>query len=310
MTRATLVGLAVWVAACTVPPPVRAPTAAPAAVASVDASGARTIALTRRGDLLFAPGEIDGRPVGEFLVDTGASITCIDRDLADALHLDTVIDGTVSGILFDAATSVRTVHTLTVAGVALDANPTIDADLGEALARVGVPVAGIIGYPTLGAAPFTIDYQHATLTLHDPGRFVAPANAKSELLRVNHVPYVEATFENGPLVWLMLDTGAASTLHLRRSFVKQYADVLRVPQKNWVTGVGIGGGTQVMQSEVHALQLFNRAYGTVPVVVQDGLVAGWNHPRVAGIVGSGLLKDFRITIDPTKRRIWAEPQPE
>src|SRR5262245_36298044 len=75
---------------------------APAAVvvAEPTATGGMRLALMRRNDYLVAPVTIDGRPAGEFLVDTGAGATVIDRAVADELHLATVLDTSVQGALF------------------------------------------------------------------------------------------------------------------------------------------------------------------------------------------------------------------
>jgi hypothetical protein len=118
---------------------------------------------------------------------------------------------------------------------------------------------------------------------------------------------VEATLENDQTVWLLLDSGARCSIVLWRPFVHAHPEVLTVPQKQWALSTGIGGGTQVMVSELHMIRLFGREFPHVAAVVQDPRPFGWDHPRVAGIVGTELLRNFRLTIDPDMRRIWGEP---
>jgi len=124
---------------------------------------------------------------------------------------------------------------------------------------------------------------------------------------VNQVPYVEATLENGVGVWLQLDTGSHFGVTLWRDFVKAHPEVLTVPQKRWVQTSGIGGGAQLMESEIRTLHVLGRDYAKVAVIIQDAPAQGWHHPRVAGRVGLGLLKDRRVTVHPLMRRIWFEP---
>ena len=281
------------------PPPTGAP---PAPVP--DALGARTIALVRRDGYVLAPTRIDDHDAGDFLLDTGASSLVVDERVADALELPTVDEGMVAGVLAEANATLRQVQRVTAAGLALEPVPTIAIDLVDVDPRRSF--GGLIGFPTLGEAPFTIDFVAGSLTIHDPARFAAPANARAELLRVNQLPYVEATLEGNVEVWLLLDSGQGSGVVLWQDFVKQHPDVLTVPQKRWGAATGVGGGTQVMISEVRSLQVFGEQYGTTEVVIQDQPQRSWHHPRVAGRIGMPLLDRLRLTIHPTQHRIWIE----
>ncbi len=305
-TRLVLVALTLACGCAGVPaaPSPVAPSAPTAATTTAD--GARRLPLVRRNGFLLAPVTIDGRLVGDFLVDTGAGATFIDRGLADALHLPELVDAQVQGAHFTDTAQIRELHRLAAGGIALVAAPTVALDLAELQAQLGSTLAGVIGFPTFGGAPFTIDFVDDALVVHDPVRFTPPAPT-SELLRINQVPYVEATLENGIDVWLLLDTGSLFGLTLWREFVKDHGDVLTVPQKRWVQTSGIGGGTQVMESEVRALRVFGHEHGNVPVLIQDAPPHGWRHPRVAGRIGVALLERFRITMDPNRRRIWVTP---
>ncbi len=274
------------------------------AVVEPDAAGARRLPLVRRNGFLVTPVTIDGRAAGEFLVDTGAGATIVDRRLADELRLPRVVDAKVQGALFQGTAEVRTLHRLAAGGIELVTVPTLALDLEDVRANLGDRVTGVIGYPTLGTFPFTVDFVDAALTIHDFRRFEPPAGVASELVRVHQVPYVEATLEHGTVVWLQLDTGSAFGVTLWREFVRQRPEVLTVPQKRGVQTSGIGGGARVMESEVRFLRVFGRDYAKVPVIIHDAPSHGWNHPRVAGRVGIGLLKDLRVTIHPGTRRMW------
>jgi hypothetical protein len=289
------------------PPTTGAAAPTPSAAAAEDpAAGSGRIALARRNGFLVAPVTIGGRPAGDFLVDTGAGATLIDRGLADRLALPHVMEVSLQGALFADTAEIRELHGLAAGGVALVAGPTLAIDLTDISASVGGAVTGIIGFPTFGAAPFTVDFVAATLTVHDPTRFQPPDGVASELVRVNQVPYVEATIENGIGVWLQLDTGSLFAVTLWREFVKANADVLTVPQKRWVQTTGFGGSAQVMESEIRSLHVLGRDYSKVPVIIQDAPEQSWRHPRVAGRVGIGLLEDCRVTLHPTRRRMWVE----
>lgn len=286
------------------------PAAAPlerAAAAPITAPGAGRIALVRRGDFFVAPVTIGGRAAGEFLVDTGAGVTLIDRGVADALGLPLGVGTRVQGALFTVPAEIRTLSDLAAGGVALVADPTVAIDLGEVSASVGSALAGIIGFPTLGAGPVTIDFAAATLTIHDPERFTPPAGVRAEILRVNQVPYVEATLARAFAVWLQLDTGSLFAITLWRDFVQAHPDVLAGAPQHRVRTSAVGGDKELVQAEIGTLHVLGRDADDVPVIVQDAPPRRWRHPRIAGRVGLGLLKDLRITMHPLARRIWIEP---
>lgn len=284
----------------------RAGGAPPALSAETTATGARRLALVRRGDFLVAPVTIAGRSAGEFLVDTGAGATFVDRGLADALGLPRLVDTQVQGALFAAPAEIRELHGLAAGGIDLVAAPTVAIDLAEVSASIGSAITGVIGFPTLGVAPVTIDFAEATLVVHDARRFTAPVGAPAEILRVNQVPYVEARLEDALDVWLQLDTGSLFAVTLWRDFVQAHADVLAAPRKRWVATSGVGGGTQLVESEIGVLRVLGRDAAHVPVIIQDAPPQPWRHPRIAGRVGLGLLKDRRITLHQRMRRIWIE----
>src|SRR5262245_61755515 len=57
-----------------------------------------TIALDARENGLFVATRIDGRPVGDFIIDTGANATIINEAVADAIALPVAVDVQVGGI--------------------------------------------------------------------------------------------------------------------------------------------------------------------------------------------------------------------
>ncbi len=180
------------------------PSSAPAERAALDDGGASAamhsvnrpdllpervvIPLVRHQDLLFVRAAIDGHDAGEFLLDTGAASTAIDERLADQLGLPEIAETSVAGIHVQSTVGLRKLSRLTIGGVEVASEVTVALPLDDMSTHAGTRVGGIIGFPTLGPVPFTIDFQAATLTLYNPERFVPPS-ANATLLRVyNNAP--------------------------------------------------------------------------------------------------------------------------
>jgi hypothetical protein len=265
------------------------------------------VALERRRELLFVPGHVDGCEAGDFILDTGAAVTALDPTVAERLRVRKVVELMVGGLYGAAPGAFLEPTSLVVGDVGLDPRHTVAVSLADFAPALGGDVAGIIGFSALGPAPFSLDFVANRLTFHNPASFTAPAGARGELLRVNGgVPYVEATLADGVTVWLLLDTGSLMPLSLWRDVVEAHPSALSVPHKRWSQVAGVGGGTQVMVSEVESIRIFGEVLDGVTVSVQDRPPHVWQHPQAAGLVGMQVLQDLRLTVFPDHRRIWTE----
>ena len=315
--------VALAVSACSTGPAGQRPRAsAPTTIDDGDVSGASNAAhsvargdllpeqtvipLVRRKDMLFVRAAIDGRDAGEFLLDTGATSTAIDEDLADQLGLSEIAQTSIAGIHMQSTVSLRRLSHLSIGGVEVASEPTVAMALDDVSRYVGTRVGGIIGFPTLGPVPFTIDFRAATLTLYNPARFVPPATEPTLLRVYNNAPYVTATLEDGSEAFLLLDTGANVPMVLWRPFVDLVPGVLTVPQKRWATTIGAGGGTQVVESELRYLRVFGHDVRGLTVTIQPPPATAWKHTRAAGLLGVPMLRDQRITVHGGWHQVWAE----
>ena len=275
---------------------------AAAAAPSLTSGG---VTFERRGDLLVAPAQINGRPLGDVLLDTGAGATFIDQRLADEMQLPEMITASTGGSRANREASIREIHGLTIGGLSLAADRTFVVDLGGADPLVGSRLAGVIGFPTVGATPFTLDFTTGTFTVHTDATFEPPAGVPAEALRIDQgLPFVEATLTDGTAVWLLLDSASSGALMVWRGFAKQHPGAL-APST-------IAAATEgaVRESELRSLRLLGEKYARMPVTVEDAPARPWHRARVVGRIGMALLRDLRITVHPATERIWVErPRP-
>ena len=275
------------------------------AAAAAPALTSGSVTFERRGDLFVAPAQINGRTLGDVLLDTGAGATFIDQRLADEMQLPEIITASTAGSRAKREASIRELHGLTVGGLALAADWTFVVDLGGADALVGGPLAGVIGFPAVGAAPFTLDFTTGTFTVHTDAIFEPPAGAQAEALRIDQgLPFVEATLADGTAVWLLLDSASSVALTVWRGFAKQHPGAI-APSTSGAATEG-----SVRDSELCSLRLLGEKYDRIPVTIEDAPTRPWHRARVVGRIGMALLRDLRITVHPATERIWVErPRP-
>jgi hypothetical protein len=262
---------------------------------------AGTVTLERRGELLVGRGRIDGREIGDLLLDTSASAVFIDRPVADQVQLPEPSTASTADARDDREPSLREIHGLTIGDLPLAADRTFVVDLGAPDAALGGQLAGVVGLAALGTAPFTLDARAGTLTIHDDATFEPPPSIQAEALRIDQgLPFVEASLTDDTTVWFLLDTGSPAAISVWRGFAKQHPGTIRPAAA--ATGGEVGGG----QSELRAVILLGERYDRIPIVIDDGAPRAWQRARVVGRVGMGLLRDLRLTIHPATERIWVE----
>jgi hypothetical protein len=242
-----------------------------------------------------ARAQLGAREVGAFLLDTGAGATFIDQRLADELALPEIIPASAEGDAAKTELGTRELLGLAIGGLPLSTTPTFAVDLARPDAPIGGPFAGVIGFPTLGSGPFTLDFTAGTLTVHDETLFEPPPDAAAEVLRLDQgLPFVEAKLEDGSPIWLLLDTTAPSAITVWHGFGKQHPGVLH------------GAGTPGSEAELRSLRLFGSEEAVIPVLIQDAPTRPWPRARVVGRVGMEYLRRLRLTIHPGAQKIWAE----
>ena len=143
-----------------------------------------------------------------FLLDTGANPSVLDRHLAAKLHLASVpteiavLQGTTRGAM-------SLLPNLQVGPVTRSNFPVLVEDLGFIQKVVPVRLDGIIGLDVLGQTPFVIDY--ASHVIH-----FGSANLPSSVpLQINQGLAMLAARVNDRPVELLLDTGAPSLILFR-----------------------------------------------------------------------------------------------
>jgi hypothetical protein len=166
---------------------------------------------------------------------------------------------------------------------------------------------GIIGLPVFSQTVVRVDYARRLLTFTEPSKFnYAGAGATVPFELESFLPIIRGEVDAVP-VRLGLDTGDRSAFTLKSPFVEQYK--LRekyAPKVEAVTGFGIGGPIRAQVVRLRALKFgpFRVAGAVTRFSLQKAGAFAAND--TAGNVGGAILKQFTVTFDYARRRLYFE----
>jgi hypothetical protein len=273
----------------------------------------RVVPFELYGDLIYVRVAVGGLPAELFIVDTGASLNCLDAGWAS--HLPTVPVDAVLGGAGGAGGETPSISIAQAPPLLLEGGAESPAahvalfDLEPIRRAHGRPLRGILGYDFFAGRVVVIDYEKRILELHQPE---TPSDVGSgELLEIDlesRVPVATATLPDGTAAKVVLDTGAAGIpLRLTRRFAERHpafpATSPEVP-----VGIGTGGVTRGRLTRTDFRLGRLPIFGAVASVATDvsGYFAASQHD---GDVGAAFLSRCRLVIDYPRRHFILQPGP-
>ena len=256
---------------------------------------------------LFARTRINGHNAGMFMFDTGSSLNVISTGVAGRLGLPTAGSSVATGVGGTQAFDFRPVNSLEYGGLNVAGDEMAAISLHTMSRALGTSVSGLIGIRALNGLPFTLDYREPSLTLYRRSTFVPPKDTPVFPARFDLVglPVITAEVGNGHKVWLILDSGADNALTLPRRCLKDWPEIVAVQNSGSGASSGIGGSVASTNTWLGRLKIFGLELKNTPVTFEEATGALARQSRPIGRVGGDMLKNFRLTIDPQGRRIWA-----
>jgi len=166
-----------------------------------------TVHKSRSGHLLV-PAKINGNDAGWFIFDSGAGMSCIDKQLAKKLDLVDVGEASAVGNGGVQKTRLRHVDSISIGPVLVEDLPVVELDLRMISLLIGHPVDGVIGYDCFLPAIYELDVQSSNITVHDPATYKLPEESEWYPLKlIGRRPYVAGRIEDCAEGLFMLDTG-------------------------------------------------------------------------------------------------------
>lgn len=242
-----------------------------------------------RGYAIVVRGSVGNLKNLNFLVDTGAVPSVLDRQIAKKLHL-TGIPGYLSAFTGKLPTERVLVPSVRLGPKQASSLPMIVQDLRFAEEALGTRVDAMIGFDFFSQGPFTIDYENKRLVFGplDPGLIAIPYEPHQDYA------LVKLNVQNRSLA-LLLDSGA-SNLVLFGNAARDLRDaVKKLGLQAWSNMAG--------EFRVERVQLANAYVGGIAWSTAEAFVLPDTAKPPAGldgVLGLVSLKAHRVGIDPQR----------
>jgi len=270
--------------------------------------------LERRGEHHFAEVSINGGPPRMFLVDTGAGMTAISRELADTLGLAIGEPLDIVGLGGGVQARTATLASVSLGGIVRKDASALVLDFGEMRRKMGLEVEGILGFSVLNRYAVTFDFAHSALEIVQNGPRKAPGagGARVPMEMMGGQATVAGKLDGAPAGSFILDTGSWITF-VPTEAGRKIAAVKRVP------GVSIvGADGRVLEAEaVRARSLTIGAARVDRPIVLYATGGGEIDPTgltlasgERGVLGSNVLRRFRMTLDYPRSELVLDPAPD
>jgi predicted aspartyl protease len=251
-----------------------------------------------RGYAIVVRGSIGTAKNLNFLIDTGAVPSVLDRRIAQRLHLTGTVEK-LSVFTQKLETERVIVPEVNLGPLHSEALPAVVRDLSFAEEALGTRVDAIIGFDFLNQSAFTIDYQSKKITVGptDPSLVAIPYHAGPGYA------VVEMKIQRQTLL-LLVDTGA-SDLVLFESATRDCPNAIKnVSSQTWSN---LGGDIRVQQVQLEDAFLGSTPWGTQDVFILPD--SGGNQPGgLCGLLGVASLKARRVSFDPERRVFAWDPE--
>jgi hypothetical protein len=244
-----------------------------------------------RRHLLVRP-KINGADVGWFVLDSGATVMCLAKDVADSLGLPVLGRAVASGWSGPAETAFRQGRTFELGPLRIEDTKYLEIPASFGLDSSSVRIAGIVGYDLFRRAVIEIDVKTPQVRILPTGAEV-PAAAWQRLRLDGGLPSVQCALAGGREEWFAIDTGAPQPVILLPWLAEELglAAAAETPQKS--------GDRQVdLRNFSVAGRSYPRRYALVPSRpgIQEDCWLG-------GALGRRLLLDFRLVFDYRHERV-------
>ncbi len=252
---------------------------------------------------------LNGSEPLDFLFDTGATQTVIDRRTAAENFLDKQGNFNVTGVTGPVTTQMTAVRKFELGDSALADVQALILDLMPQTRQMGKHICGIVGENVLNRFAVTIDFSKCQIVLHDAATYKPPAAAAAVSFAQRQGPVVKASLNGTTELSFLVDTGAAFN-----NLPAKTASLFLAGQTPHMTeGTGLDGrpvrlATIALGSVKLGGQTVKQVNFTYSVEQDSRLQSrGFIQSSNIGVLGNPFWQNFILTLDYKFRRLILQP---
>lgn len=271
------------------------------------------LALTRKGEHHFAQVSVNGSAPRTFLIDTGAGLTAISRELADTLGLALGDPLSIVGLGGGVEARSANLESIGFGGLMRNNVTCLVLDFAEMRSNMGLDVEGILGFSAMNKYAVTFDFAAGTLELAENARRRSPepGGARVPMQLLGGQALVDGKVDGVPAGTYILDTGSWITF-VPRSVARRVQSLRRVPGVPFV-----GADGRVLEAEAVRARSFAIGAARVDRPILLSATGGGASDPVGltlasgdrGVLGANVLRRFRITLDYPRGELVLDPNP-
>ncbi|BBN03166.1 hypothetical protein MPTK1_2g21310 [Marchantia polymorpha subsp. ruderalis] len=253
---------------------------------------------------------IDGKDIGYFIVDTGASSLTITSEKAEELDMYAFGEAYVTGVEGEVKCQFRRAKSFQIGPLTIEEPIFMEVPMAGVVRGIS-PVAGICGYDIFFHCTVEMSYKMGTLSFFDTYLYNKASKIRASqwqsMYMLENVPHVPAYFMENEAIFL-LDTGAGGVdiiFHGRAVEKFRLNQTLELAGTASVKGINTSGkGLQVQYGILDSLEVagqsFNRVKALFPAKGTCGSLDFSEY--TAGVLCGDLLTNLLVVLDYGNRR--------
>ena len=255
-----------------------------------------------RDTRIFLAGEVNGRAT-PMLLDSGASLTVLDRSFARALGLTGGTPVAVQGAGGNERGEIHRGLTLKAGNLAFTGLTVAVMDLSLVGKALGRPVPVVLGRDAFMTSIVSIDFERQSIAFAPRTGFTPPAGAREvKLRRRGPLHILPIRIADLPPHDAIFDLGNNGALSLSLEYHRSAPFFAALPAASAMGG-GVGGLHEVKRVTLPSVEIGGVRFDKVPA--QLGALAGGPYAGLAN-AGIQLFRPFAVTLDLAGDRMWLQ----
>lgn len=230
----------------------------------------------------------------------------IDKGIADSLHLEKVTRGTGVGVGGSVTSYGRLVKEFKIGPATVRNLNFGDFDMSQIAGKAKPTIAGAIGTPLLRRMILEMDWKVPSVKAYDRASYRLRGGDWQPIRFDSENPAILAQAAGTSKAWYRVDSGAGNFLTLHSPFVQRWS-LLNGRQTTSSISTGIGGSQGSRSGTLDWFEVAGHRFSNPPVEFSVATQGTFANPYLAGNIGLGVLRNFRVVLDFSGHRLALLP---